>query len=131
MLRAGREIKAAFIEPMLVLRTEKLPEGPDVIYELKLDGYRALAINSGGKVHRGSRNDNDFNTRYPGRQSDGASGAYEDAMVFVHSVFYSPYRRHLRSCCRRGCKPECVRRTLCPIGKAGMPVKLDFVWQGR
>ena len=29
------KIKAEFIEPMLLLRTEKLPEGPDVIYELK------------------------------------------------------------------------------------------------
>ena len=58
--------KAAFIEPMLLLRTEKLPEGPEWVYELKLDGYRALAIKSGGKVHLRSRNDNDFNARYPG-----------------------------------------------------------------
>ena len=28
------KIKAAFIEPMLLLRTEKLPKGPDVVYEL-------------------------------------------------------------------------------------------------
>ena len=34
--------------------------------ELKLDGYRSLAIKSGGKIHLRSRNDNDFNTRYPG-----------------------------------------------------------------
>src|SRR5580704_4160164 len=57
--------KAAFIEPMLLLRTERLPESPDWLYELKLDGYRALAIKSGGKVYLRSRNDNDFNTRYP------------------------------------------------------------------
>lgn len=34
--------------------------------ELKLDGYRAVAIKSGGKVHLRSRNGNDFNGRYPG-----------------------------------------------------------------
>jgi ATP-dependent DNA ligase len=31
---------------MLLLRAEWLPEGPDWLYELKLDGYRALAIKS-------------------------------------------------------------------------------------
>jgi DNA ligase D-like protein (predicted ligase) len=57
---------ARFIEPMLLLRTEKLPEGPDWNYEIKLDGYRALAIKSKGRVQFRSRNDNDFTERYPG-----------------------------------------------------------------
>ena len=37
----------------------------DATEELKLDGYRALAIKRDGKVHLHSRDDNDFNTRYP------------------------------------------------------------------
>jgi DNA ligase D-like protein (predicted ligase) len=61
-----KKAKAEFIEPMLLLRTEKLPEGPDWGFELKLDGYRALAVKKGGKVQLRSRNDNDFNRRYPG-----------------------------------------------------------------
>jgi ATP-dependent DNA ligase len=61
-----KQARAGFIEPMLLLRTDKLPEGPEWLIELKLDGYRALAIKSGGKVQLRSRNDNDFNSRYPG-----------------------------------------------------------------
>lgn len=60
------DTKAKFIEPMLLLRTEKLPDGPQWLHELKLDGYRALAIKTGGKVLLRSGNDNDFNARYPG-----------------------------------------------------------------
>jgi len=56
--------KAKFVEPMLLLRVEKLPQGADWSYEIKLDGYRALAIKSGGKVQLRSRNDNDFTERY-------------------------------------------------------------------
>lgn len=58
--------KAAFIEPMLLLRKESLPEGPEWLIELKLDGYRALAMKTGGKVQLRSRNDNDFSARYAG-----------------------------------------------------------------
>jgi bifunctional non-homologous end joining protein LigD len=54
-----------FIPPMLLLQRESLPEGPDWLYEIKLDGYRAVAIKSSGKLQLGSGNDNDFTTRYP------------------------------------------------------------------
>jgi DNA ligase D-like protein (predicted ligase) len=49
---------------MLLLRTDRLPDGEDWLYEVKFDGYRALAIKSGGKVYLRSRNDNDFAIRY-------------------------------------------------------------------
>jgi DNA ligase D-like protein (predicted ligase) len=56
---------AKFIDPMLLLRTDALPEGDRWLYELKLDGYRAIAFKRNGAVHLRSRNDNDFNLRYP------------------------------------------------------------------
>ena len=45
----ARKRKAAFVELMLLLRADKLPEGDAWQYELKFDGYRALAIKTGGK----------------------------------------------------------------------------------
>jgi ATP-dependent DNA ligase len=62
---AASQTKARFIEPMFLLRTDKLPEGTNWQYELKLDGYRAIAFKSGGKVCLRSRNNKDFNHRYP------------------------------------------------------------------
>jgi bifunctional non-homologous end joining protein LigD len=35
------------------------------LYELKLDGYRAIAFQRNGSVHLRSRNDNDLNGRCP------------------------------------------------------------------
>jgi len=57
--------RARFIPPMLLLRTERLPEGRNWLYELKLDGYRAIAAKARGRVHLWSRNENDFAHRYP------------------------------------------------------------------
>ena len=60
-------IKAGFIEPMLLLRTDALPETRERWqYQLKVDGYRAIAFKAGGALHLRSRNDNDFAARYPG-----------------------------------------------------------------
>jgi DNA ligase D-like protein (predicted ligase) len=50
---------------MLLLRTDSLPAGDQWLYELKLDGYRAIAFKRNGAVYLRSRNDNDFNNRYP------------------------------------------------------------------
>src|SRR5262245_32875147 len=57
---------AGFIQPMLLLRTDSLPDNEQWLYELKLDGYRTIAFKRNGVVHLRSRNDNDFSGRYPG-----------------------------------------------------------------
>jgi ATP-dependent DNA ligase len=55
--------QARLIEPMLLLRKEALPEDATKWrYELKLDGYRAVACKTMNVVHLRSRNDNDFDT---------------------------------------------------------------------
>ena len=65
-MAAKAKEKAGFIEPMLLLRTDALPDdGGRWTYQLKLDGYRAVAFKTGGRVQLRSRNDNDFNLRYP------------------------------------------------------------------
>jgi bifunctional non-homologous end joining protein LigD len=59
-------VKAGFVEPMLLLRTEQLPDDAQHWeYQLKFDGYRAIAFKTGGILHLRSRNDNDFLRRYP------------------------------------------------------------------
>jgi ATP-dependent DNA ligase len=60
-----QKTKAEFIAPMLLVRSDTLPEGPDWAYELKLDGYRALAFKSYGVAHLRSRNNKSFDGKYP------------------------------------------------------------------
>jgi bifunctional non-homologous end joining protein LigD len=62
---SAKAITARFIEPMLVLPTDSLPSDPQWLYELKLDGYRAIGFKRNGGVSLRFRNDNDFNERYP------------------------------------------------------------------
>jgi ATP-dependent DNA ligase len=56
---------AAFIEPMQCLSVAKLPSGPLWTWEIKLDGYRALAVRSGKKVTLYSRLKNSLNIKHP------------------------------------------------------------------
>jgi bifunctional non-homologous end joining protein LigD len=61
-----KKVQARFIAPMLLLKTDALPDDAGRwVYQLKVDGYRAVAFKSGGRLSLRSRNDNDFAVRYP------------------------------------------------------------------
>jgi ATP-dependent DNA ligase len=57
--------EAGFVEPMECFAVAKLPVGAEWVYEIKLDGYRALAINVNGKLNFYSRKRKSFNRQYP------------------------------------------------------------------
>src|SRR5258708_19481570 len=80
---AEKRGRVAFVEPMLLLRTEKLPEGHDWLYELKFDGYRALAIKRGGPGALSSPNANPLTRRAPSTAAPGAGMPADDVISDV------------------------------------------------
>jgi DNA ligase D-like protein (predicted ligase) len=74
------DAKAHFIEPMYARAVEKLPEGPDWLYEIKLDGYRCLAGRDSKGVILWSRRGNLFTTQFP-RIARGFENLQVDALI--------------------------------------------------
>jgi DNA ligase D-like protein (predicted ligase) len=61
----AERVTARFIEPMLLLKTDALPDDrASWSYQLKLDGYRAIVVKTRGAVSIRSRNNHDFTARY-------------------------------------------------------------------
>lgn len=57
--------KASFIDPMDCKPVTKLADGPGWIYEVKFDGYRAIAVKAGERVNLFSRRCKSFDHHYP------------------------------------------------------------------
>ena len=53
------------ITPMLATPVEKPFDSPEWLFEIKWDGYRAVAFIENGKVRLVSRNQNDLTGQYP------------------------------------------------------------------
>ena len=58
-------IAIPFTLPMECVPVDRLPEGEEWVYELKLDGYRAQAIRGKNGVHLYSKNGKDFSRKFP------------------------------------------------------------------
>ncbi len=61
---AGAGYEQRKYKPMLATSEERVPHGADWIYEVKFDGYRALAYLHAGECRLESRNDQDLTERF-------------------------------------------------------------------
>lgn len=59
------ETRADFIEPMDCAPVSKLPDGSQWLFEIKLDGYRAVAVKTDSRVNLFSRRRKSFDHHYP------------------------------------------------------------------
>ncbi|HMC98273.1 MAG TPA: hypothetical protein VKG92_11495, partial [Flavobacteriales bacterium] len=60
----GRRSALKDVEPMLATLVDKPPTSGEWLYEVKWDGYRAIAYATGGVVEIRSRNNKEFTEKY-------------------------------------------------------------------
>lgn len=78
-LKTARHVPK-FVEPMKALLVEKPPEG-GWIYEIKFDGFRAMAFKAGERVTLLSRNEKDLGQKFPEIAEAMAKLDAEDAVI--------------------------------------------------
>ncbi len=69
------------LRPMLATSASELPRGPEWTYEVKWDGYRALAVKRPSGVQLISRNQKDLTRDYPAVAKAVSSLSVRDAVL--------------------------------------------------
>ena len=91
------------IRPMLATPAATLPVGPDWSYEVKWDGYRAIAVKDGRRVRLVSRNEKDLTRAYPqvvaSLNTLAAGDAVLDGEIVALDDEGRPSPRHRRRAC--------------------------------
>jgi bifunctional non-homologous end joining protein LigD len=70
-----------FVEPMKVKLVGSMPSGVGWIYEIKFDGYRALALRGGSETRILSRNQKDLGAKFPEVKDSIAALDLQDAII--------------------------------------------------
>jgi bifunctional non-homologous end joining protein LigD len=70
-----------FVEPMKAKLVSSKPSGGDWIYEIKFDGYRALALRGGSETQILSRNQKDLGGKFPEVKDSIAALDVQDAII--------------------------------------------------
>jgi bifunctional non-homologous end joining protein LigD len=70
-----------FVEPMKAKLVGSMPSAGDWIYEIKFDGYRALALRGGSETRILSRNQKDLGSKFPEVKDSIAALDVQDAVI--------------------------------------------------
>src|SRR5215813_2967512 len=60
-----KHLPAGFVVPAQPIKASKPPSGPDLVHEIKHDGYRLIVRRDGPTVRLYTRNANDWTVRLP------------------------------------------------------------------
>jgi bifunctional non-homologous end joining protein LigD len=83
---APRPVSTRTYVPMLATLAEDIPRGAGWLFEVKWDGYRAIAKVSGGEATLTSRNGNDLTARFPNVAKEVAKAVKTPAAVLDGEV---------------------------------------------
>lgn len=79
--RASAARSTVFFPPQLATLVDRVPEGPEWIHELKLDGYRILTHKHGDAITMRTRNGLDWTDRFPSLAPELAGLPVDDALL--------------------------------------------------